>query len=216
MSLYISEQMDYLRNYTGSVTIGGQLTLTYPITGSGQWTQSAAAISRQGNVEITGSLNVDGNIVAQEYHMEIISSSIIYQSGSTLFGNSTDDTHTFTGSVNVSNGVTASLFGTAATASFATTAYWTQSNDGVITRNSNVTTTGSFSVSGSVETDGVNFHMNTTESLLVPPSASGLDVIFPLATTGSLYLVDSGSDSYVVYKDSRGWWRYLSGSTAIR
>ena len=56
------------------------------------------------NVQITGSLHVIGNLTAQQY---IISSSYIYVtesfvSGSTMFGNTLDDTHKFTGSVYVS------------------------------------------------------------------------------------------------------------------
>jgi hypothetical protein len=69
-------------------------------------------ISASGNVGIgtptpTERLHVDGNllvtgrITAEEFHTEFISSSIIYQSGSTQFGNSSDDTHIFTGSLYV-------------------------------------------------------------------------------------------------------------------
>lgn len=40
-------------------------------------------------------------ITAREYHTELITASVIYESGSTKFGNSADDLHEFTGSVNV-------------------------------------------------------------------------------------------------------------------
>ena len=50
---------------------------------------------------LTGDLTVTGNITAQEFHTEFISASIIYESGSTKFGDSQDDTHNFTGSVNI-------------------------------------------------------------------------------------------------------------------
>lgn len=60
---------------------------------------------------LTGDLTVTGKITAQEFHTEFVSASIIYQSGSTKFGNSSDDTHSFTGSVNVSNGITGNLTG---------------------------------------------------------------------------------------------------------
>lgn len=51
------------------------------------------------NVSITGDLVVGGKITAEEFHTEFVSASIIYQSGSTKFGNSSDDVHSFTGSL---------------------------------------------------------------------------------------------------------------------
>jgi hypothetical protein len=59
---------------------------------------------------LTGDLTVTGTITAQEFHTEFVSASIIFQSGSTQFGNSGDDTHTFSGSLNVSGSVTARSF----------------------------------------------------------------------------------------------------------
>jgi hypothetical protein len=46
---------------------------------------------------IDGDFTVTGKITAQEFHTEFVSASIIYESGSTQFGNSVDDTHEFTG-----------------------------------------------------------------------------------------------------------------------
>ncbi len=57
-------------------------------------------------------VTVEGKLTAQEYHTEIVSASIIYESGSTKFGDSADDTHQFTGSVVVNGGITGSLSGT--------------------------------------------------------------------------------------------------------
>ena len=48
-------------------------------------------------VSASGDVFVKGNIHAQEFHTELISSSIVFQSGSTIFGDTHDDTHTFTG-----------------------------------------------------------------------------------------------------------------------
>jgi len=59
-----------------------------------------------GNAIITGSLVVTGNVTAQEFHTEYISASIIYQSGSTEFGDTLNDTHIFTGSVNITGSLT--------------------------------------------------------------------------------------------------------------
>ena len=51
---------------------------------------------------LTGNLTITGIITAQEFHTEFISSSIIYESGSTKFGDTGDDYHQFTGSVFIS------------------------------------------------------------------------------------------------------------------
>lgn len=54
-----------------------------------------------GNQTINGDLDVNGNIRVST----LVSASILYQSGSTKFGNSIDDTHTFTGILNISNSI---------------------------------------------------------------------------------------------------------------
>lgn len=66
----------------------------------------------QGNIEITGDLVVPGSITAREFKTEFVSASIIYQSGSTQFGNSSDDTHIFTGSAFIEPGLTVTGDGT--------------------------------------------------------------------------------------------------------
>ena len=59
---------------------------------------------------VGGDITATGTITAQEFKTEFVSSSIVFESGSTIFGNSTDDTHTFTGNVNISGSSTSSLF----------------------------------------------------------------------------------------------------------
>lgn len=51
---------------------------------------------------LTGDLTVTGRITAQEFHTEFVSASIVYESGSTKFGNSLDDIQSMTGSLQVS------------------------------------------------------------------------------------------------------------------
>jgi hypothetical protein len=55
---------------------------------------------------LTGDLTVTGTLTAQEFNTEYITSSVILESGSTKFGNSDDDTHIFTGSVNITGSTT--------------------------------------------------------------------------------------------------------------
>jgi hypothetical protein len=64
--------------------------------------------SMSGDLIITGSLIVTDRITAQEFHTEYVSSSIVFQSGSTKFGDSGDDVHSFTGSLKVDGTVVAS------------------------------------------------------------------------------------------------------------
>ena len=56
---------------------------------------------------LTGDLTVTGTLTAQEFHTEFVSASILYDSGSTKFGDTSDDTHDFTGSLNVLGDITA-------------------------------------------------------------------------------------------------------------
>lgn len=48
---------------------------------------------------LEGDLTVTGTLTAQEFKTEYITSSVIFESGSTQFGDSSDDTHIFTGSI---------------------------------------------------------------------------------------------------------------------
>jgi hypothetical protein len=52
-----------------------------------------------GNVYQTGSLYVDGTITAKELYINYVTSSVLYSSGSTKFGDTSDDLHEFTGSL---------------------------------------------------------------------------------------------------------------------
>ena len=84
---------------TGSAnTFTANQTITANLSVSGTSTLT-------GNTSIGGNLVVNGKLTAQEVHTEITSASIIFESGSTIFGNTSDDTHQFTGIVSI-NGTT--------------------------------------------------------------------------------------------------------------
>ena len=51
------------------------------------------------SVSVSGSLVVTGNVTAEEFVTERVSTSIIYKSGSTKFGDTADDIHQFTGTL---------------------------------------------------------------------------------------------------------------------
>jgi hypothetical protein len=82
--------------------------LGYATTGSNQFKASQV---------ITGSLTVTDAIVAQTLNVQQVTSSVIFSSGSNVFGNSVSNTQQFTGSVNITGSLTTSIatLGTAAT-----------------------------------------------------------------------------------------------------
>jgi hypothetical protein len=97
---------------TGSLTVNGEnvvsasqlsvlnstLTGQYATTGSNSY---------NGNQTITGSLLVTGVITANEFHTTFVTSSVLYTSGSTKFGDSNDDIMEVTGSLKVNGNITA-------------------------------------------------------------------------------------------------------------
>jgi uncharacterized protein YuzE len=58
-------------------------------------------LSVSGNTTIGGTLIVAGRLTAEEFHTEITTASVIYSSGSTKFGDTSNDTHAFTGSIQI-------------------------------------------------------------------------------------------------------------------
>ena len=60
-------------------------------------------IDNAGNTTFTEDVVVQGTLTAQEFKTELVSASIVFESGSTIFGNSNDDTHDFTGTLNVTS-----------------------------------------------------------------------------------------------------------------
>ena len=55
---------------------------------------------------VTGNFTVGGTLTAQEIHTEFTSASIVFTSGSTTFGDTADDVHERTGSLNISGSLT--------------------------------------------------------------------------------------------------------------
>tara|TARA_E500000331_G_scaffold59848_1_gene54220 strand:+ start:21 stop:1727 length:1707 start_codon:yes stop_codon:yes gene_type:complete len=109
--------IDGTSNLQGDVTLQSDLSVV-DINASGNITGSE--ISASGNLSATGNLDIDGTsnfagnvtmqndltvtgrIDAEEIHTTFISSSIAQATGSNIFGDSTTDSHQFTGSVDIS------------------------------------------------------------------------------------------------------------------
>jgi len=139
--------LDILYDVSASVFLGAIRATNGVISGSSQITSLGFISSSQtintgslattgsnsfkADQQITGSLGVSGDITvlgsvnARQFNIGIISSSVLYTSGSTKFGDTGDDimsvtgslqvsgSLTVTGSVTAANGFTGSLFGTA-------------------------------------------------------------------------------------------------------
>ena len=65
---------------TGSLSISGSLTTT-------------------GDITVNGDATIEGTLTVRELKTEFVSASILFESGSTVFGDTSDDTHQFSGSV---------------------------------------------------------------------------------------------------------------------
>ena len=118
-------------------------------------------------MHVDGNLLVTGRITAQEFHTEFVSASIIYESGSTKFGNSSDDIHQFTGSLRVDGSITGSLFGTASNA--LTSSFITPTGTNAFVQGGN-----SFGTTALLGTnDNQNLQLETNGSVRMTISSSG-------------------------------------------
>ena len=67
----------------------------------------SASISPDNGFRVNTDVYIDGTLTAKEIHTDYVTSSVLYQSGSTKFGDTSDDNHLFTGSVLVNGNVSA-------------------------------------------------------------------------------------------------------------
>ena len=146
-SLTTNGQIASLTSQIGTVSAQS----TAALTGTSASIHSTRLLNTTDTLD--GDLTVTGRITAQEFTTEYITSSVIFESGSTKFGDSADDTHIFTGDVTVSNTIAANQFigtlnGRADTAILA--------NDADQALSSSYATTASFALNTiSVETDPI-------------------------------------------------------------
>ena len=83
---------------TNSLVFGNPTTYSHSgISGSVNITGS---LTTSGNVTVSGNMTVLGTLT-QEFKTTFVSSSILFESGSTKLGDTTNDTHERTGSLNV-------------------------------------------------------------------------------------------------------------------
>jgi predicted acyltransferase (DUF342 family) len=97
------------------VITDGDIDASGSLSGSGLSINDTLQITHNnfqlsGSAAVTGSLTVLGAINATQFNINVISSSIIFASGSTKFGDSSDDIMSVTGSIEVTGALTASAF----------------------------------------------------------------------------------------------------------
>jgi hypothetical protein len=66
---------------------------------------SVSASLEDGILKVNTDVVIDGTITARELNINYVTSSILYESGSTKFGDTLDDTHQFTGSLRTTGSV---------------------------------------------------------------------------------------------------------------
>lgn len=116
-SIFVSDDITTQRDLyvVRDVITDGDIDASGSLSGSGLSINDTLQITHNnfqlsGSANITGSLTVLGEINARQFNINIISSSVIFESGSSKFGNTADDIHSFTGSVEVTGSVTATSF----------------------------------------------------------------------------------------------------------
>ena len=139
-----NESVVVIGNSTGSFTGSFSGEFTGSLLGTSSWAYNAVTASTADDFYVRGNITgsnaiFSGTVTAQRLVVQTISSSVIYSSGSNIFGDELTDTQQFTGSVTITgsltvngpstfnsrvtaNNLTGSLFGTASqaiTASFA-------------------------------------------------------------------------------------------------
>jgi len=87
-----------LNSYTSSINVWSSSLAT---TGSNTFV---------GTQTFNNDVTILGAVNARQFNISIISSSVLFESGSSKFGNTSDDIHSFTGSVEVTGSVTATSF----------------------------------------------------------------------------------------------------------
>ena len=73
----------------------------YSTTGISGSIDVTGSLETTGDLTVQGNTTINGTLTANEFHTTFTSASIILASGSTRFGDTLDDTHEFTGSVDV-------------------------------------------------------------------------------------------------------------------
>jgi hypothetical protein len=127
-----------------------------------------------------------GTVTAQEFHTEFISASVLYGSGSTRFGDTTDDTHAFTGSLTTSgSSLTITSAGTYSGSSTSTGSFGRTEANSI---QGTLVTAGQTNVTsvGTIGTGVWNSTFGSTANTLISGSANAANISGSLGTNATL------------------------------
>jgi len=96
-----------LQNSASTIDNGYRLSIYSSGSASGSLFVSGST-SLSGSLNVSGSITTTGTLTAQTLVVQTVTSSIIYSSGSNIFGNKITDNQVFTGSVLISGSITVS------------------------------------------------------------------------------------------------------------
>ena len=165
-------------------------------------------------LRVNTDLYVDGTITAKEIHVEYVSSSVLYESGSTKFGDSIDDIHSITGSVLVDGKVNASSLTGSINFTNLTNVPTLVSGSSQIEITG---TTGYSTFSGSIASTDLsqNNRLNSIEGVTGSYATTGSNVFIGNQTvTGSL-IVTNGITGSIDYSNITNKPTLVSGSSQI-
>ena len=110
LQVILAESSSYVTlDETGSFASGSDLQLIKAESASylnNDTTSSFGAVSMDSTLFVQGDISTSGSVIAREFKTEFVSSSIIFSSGSNQFGDTIDDTHKFTGSIELTGSTT--------------------------------------------------------------------------------------------------------------
>ena len=95
----VSSSAQLATDISGSFTAASSSFSTRVATMEGSGTAQGVGTS---DSPTFNNITATGTVTAQEFHSEFVSASITYTSGSHKFGDSSDDVHSMTGSLNIS------------------------------------------------------------------------------------------------------------------
>jgi hypothetical protein len=188
---------------TGVIALKGTTTL---YAGNKILSSDGNAIQIGNSTTITGSLIVTGFIETQELRTTYISSSILYRSGSTKFGDELGDTHSFTGSLSISGSISVSgsglISGSAQVDVMSTTNIARLATTGSNSFNGNQTISGGLVVTGSISSVGTGIVRSVIET-----TGGVQEPSLQFKTTLGSYYLGNYPNTNIFYFDNRTGYR---------
>jgi hypothetical protein len=189
----VSTSASYAAN---SDLLDGRDSLTFANTGSNNFVGTQ---NINGAVAITGSLTTTGAITAQTLNVQQVTSSIVYSSGSNIFGNSVSNTQSMTGSVGISGSLNVNGVSTLSGALSGTSATFS----GDLTIDTNTLYVDSTNNNVGIGTTSMSSFNAIANQLVVGNGTANQGITISTSTTtlGSLLFADStvGADAYRGY-----------------